>query len=838
LRKTDKEQAPASPVSSAMPVSVESAESVPTTHCRHCELVIPPRRRTKGDAFCCEGCKRVFALIHEADLGEFYDMNPARGVPASTRETESFTWLGRFLPDGASGLRRLHLELQGVHCAACVWLLQQLFEGREGAVDLRINSARGTSDIWWNPDEGDLREFLREAARFGYRFGPPTGKKPSATRGLMMRMGLAVAFAMNVMIFSFCFYFGLGPEDGPVFTFVGWLAFALTTGSVVVSGSVFIPSALRALRHGIVHLDLPIALGLILAYLGATLTFRSHGPGHTYFDTVSVFAALMLVGRWVQARVVERNRASVSRSEGTEGLFVRRWRADRPEIVPIGEIECDDRLLVVPGDLIPVRARLLAPAEVESEPALLSLEWISGEPEPLAFAPGAEVPAGARNTGATALDLTAVESFADSGLEELLETSRDESVDAGTGTRWGRVSIIYVSVVLTLSAGAMLFWWGNDPARAFEAAVAILVVTCPCAVGLAVPLAYDLAQVGLRRRGIFIRSGSLLDRARRVRRIYFDKTGTLTSGQLELDPDSRARLGELDDRTRQILASLVLRSNHPRSRSILTALLEDFPDLRPATFAGSVRETSGSGLEGRDGGHQYHLGRPDFALRGATAKFVPAHRTVFSENGRLHASFAFEEELRSDAEVEIEALLSAGYRIRILSGDAAERTRAVARRLGLEDSDAIGGLRPDAKAASIDRDDFVAIPTAVGELPGRSRETMMIGDGLNDVAGFAAAAASGTPAADLPTLPSHVDFCYLGEGITAVRRVLTCAGYLQRVVRDLLIVAAIYNVIVLTLAFLGRLGAIEAAILMPSSSISLVLWTRFRMQRRNPSWKF
>ena len=142
----------------------------------------------------------------------------------------------------------------------------------------------------------------------------------------MMRMGAAIALAMNVMIFSFCFYFGLGPEDGVVFTFIGGLSFALTAAAVLVSGSVFIPSAVRALRRGIVHLDLPIALGLVLAFSGSVLAYRAHGPAHTYFDTVSIFAALMLVGRWLQARVVERNRASVSRSEGTEGLYVRRLR--------------------------------------------------------------------------------------------------------------------------------------------------------------------------------------------------------------------------------------------------------------------------------------------------------------------------------------------------------------------------------------------------------------------------------------------------------------------------------------------------------------------------------
>jgi Cu2+-exporting ATPase len=366
--------------------------------------------------------------------------------------------------------------------------------------------------------------------------------------------------------------------------------------------------------------------------------------------------------------------------------------------------------------------------------------------------------------------------------------------------------------------------------------VSILVVTCPCALGLATPLAHELVHAALRRRGIFLREGSFLDRAVAIRRVVFDKTGTLTLARLTLCPRSRETLRELDSATRAVLRGMTVRSNHPASRCLADELRVAGPTAGGATapMAGpggieitedEVRELPGQGLEWQRGVQVYRLGRQAFAL-GTGAETSDAgdseEDTCFTVDGRLLAEFSFSEEIRHDAVAEVQRLEESGIEVRLLSGDTPARTREVAAALGLAEGRYEGGLDPAAKAVRIRELD--------------RHDTMMVGDGLNDAPSFDAAFCTATPAVDRPALPARADLYYLGEGVGAVRRTISAARVLRRVVRSNLAFALFYNVAALGLCFAGLVSPLLAAILMPLSSLSVVGHTVYRLSTRSPEW--
>lgn len=786
--------------------------------CKHCGLLLERSARAEFGAFCCAGCRAVHELIQSEGLARYYDLRGDRDVPATELRRDTFVWLEPLLATHIAepnALTRLTLDVQGVHCAACVWLLQELWRRHAGAVDLRVNPAVGRVELAWRAEELDLRDYLRDVERFGYRFGPPRKSDLAASRGLVVRLGVCSAAALNVMIFSLCYYAGLAPHDGDLYTAIGRWSFVLATIAVSAGGSLFFRSAWQSLRRRVAHLDLPIALGIALGYGGSTWAWLTRGPEAAYFDTITIFVALMVLGRWLQERVLQRNRHALLASDGVDDLFTRRRRGNELETVPAAAIETGDELWIPPGDLVPVASTLLG------APALLSLDWIDGESRPRRFEPGATVPAGAFHAGDTAMRISAREGFTASRLHELLGGARaadSRSTRAGREDRGSsRVAAIYVTCVIVLASAAFALWFHAGVQQATEIALSVLVVTCPCALGLATPLAHELVHVGLRRRGIFLRDSGFLQRALRVRHVLFDKTGTLTRGRLELAAFGRAQLDALDSETRAVVAHATAQSLHPVSRCIATYLAGSG---RTRIVDGLVvREHAGRGLELRRGERTWRLGSARFVLGERAGQRTG---TLLAADGELLATLAVEEALKPDARAEVSALQAEGYSLHLLSGDRRAHVARVAAQLGIPADHAHGELEPEAKAAYVRALDH--------------GDTCMIGDGINDGLAFDAAACAATPAIDRPNLPARADFFYLGDGIAAVRTTLHAARRLALVLRTNLALAVAYNAIVVTACLLGHVGPLAAAVLMPASSVSLLALTSWRLSRRSTSW--
>lgn len=755
--------------------------------CTHCGLPVPEQRRSS--AYCCGGCEAVHALLVGDGLERFYDLGGGdNGAIGQVPRVPVFHWLADLEQErDVDGVVRIQLDVQGIRCAACVWLLQTLWQRLPGARELRVDPSLGRATLTYDRVSATAAAFLPAAARLGYLLAPP-GRRVRRDSGLLVRLGICVAVAMNAMILAVSLYFGLdvasGAGEAGLRALFGNVLLGLATVSVVVGGPVFFRTAFAGLRAGVVHMDLPISLGIVLAYGGSLYGHLVGGPA--YFDAVAIFVALMLGGRFLQQRTLARSRDLVLADDGAAHLRARVLRDGQLQLLPVTQISAGDEIVLAPGDLVPVRAQMVR------DEGSFSLDWISGESEPRAFAVAAEIPAGAFHCGRVAVRARAMASYAESGLADLLgQEPLDREDTRGRVRFWDRLNRFYATGVLVAAAIAGGTWALIDPSLALPVVVSVLVVTCPCALGVATPLAFHLALALLRRRGVFVRTRSLLDKVRCVRKVVFDKTGTLTLGGL------RARSLALPARAadREVLATIAASSNHPVSAAVLAALPE-----RPFRADLVVRETVGSGLDCAAYGH-------DYRLRGGE----------FRRGGEVLARFEIEEDFRGDAAAEIAWLRRRGLQVLLFSGDREDRVQTAARRLGFDPGAARGDMTAADKAAALS-----AIDDA---------DSMMVGDGLNDAPAFAASFCAGTPAMDRPVLPARSDFCFRGENGGAVRSLLEIADLHAAVVRANLMLALAYNATALGLCFMAAMTPALCAVLMPLSSIALVLHTSVRFGR-------
>lgn len=803
---------PSAPVARPAPRSRPAPPAPQRTNCEHCASPVPA-----GEAFCCEGCRAVHALLVGEGLSRYYDLRNGAAAPvADDRNARAdAAWLelaARQLEAAGPGLQKLSLDLQGVSCSACVWLIDELFRRTSAPGRVLVNPARGTIDLWIE-SRFALVPFIEDLARFGYRVGPRRADGDAPASDLVARVGICAAIAMNTMLFAIARYAGLA--DPPTVRLFQLLELGLAGAAFLVGGTVFVASAARALRRGVLHLDLPIAIGIVLGYVGSIASLWVSGGDASYLDTLVVFTTLMLLGKLLRERVVARNRAQILDDAGAEAMLVRKIepRADGGETVvirPATSVRRGDVLLVAPGDVVPVAA------EVIDRTVTLSLEWITGEAEPVLAAAGDPVVAGASVAGGVAARFRAGEDLAASALLDLLRAPAEGRDGPGAFER--KIASFWVPFVLLAASGGFAGWWWatGDAARALAVAVGLLVVTCPCAFGIATPLGHELVLAELRRRGLLVRTAGFLERAADVKTVVFDKTGTLTTGRLLLD--DAASIAALPASSQRVLHQLAAHSSHPKSAAVAAAIA---PEHRTVDAGITVTETAGAGVEAVVDGVCYRLGSSAFALGREAAR--GAGDVVFSADGRELSRSATREDLRPDATAAIAALDREGLAIWMLTGDGRARAEALAHFAGIDPSRVVAEQRPEEKVAFVRAHDRT--------------DLLFIGDGINDAPAAAVATCSGTPAAGRTFLAARSDFFLLGEGLSGVRLALRGARALRRRTRGNLRLAVVYNAIALGLCFGGLMSPIAAAVLMPVSSLLAVSLTMRDLARKDAPWK-
>ena len=786
------------------------AQDAKCIHCGTPFLVTPER-----PDYCCAGCQFVHDLIVNNGLQKFYDLQDGVTFPVKSLvfQKRDYSWLEELAKAANSTggtTASLSLELQGISCIGCVWLIEKLFERKPGALGAQVNPTLGQLHLRWNLDEIDLVQFAHELQSFGYLLGPPGIAAKSQTGPLIKRLGLCAAFAMNAMLFTLPNYLGMKQSFAyaPLFND---LALFFSTLSFLVGGTYFFERTWHSLRNRVLHIDLPISLGLIAAYAASIYAWKVGAMDFVYFDFVSIFTFLMLVGRWMQQSAIDKNRTRLL------GM-----QSGPPEILIAGEKQSATLLIpgarfsVNPGQVVPVRSKLL------SEGATLGLEWINGEAEAGTAKRGQLVTSGAVNYTQTAIDLEATETWADSILCSLLQLT-PRSVTKQTGLE--QFIKIYIIVVLHIAVIGFAAWWwfGGALLKALQVMTSILVVSCPCAAGVALPLADEISVSTLRKLGVFVREQSLWARINRVRKIIFDKTGTLTLETMALE--NPATLSNLPTPQKAILLSMVENSLHPVSCCLRETLLAE--GLATSNLhREQSEEIIGFGLELNKGTDTWRLGRPGWAgfennlqkghLSDRTDRSDQTDRSdpsaaplasdaVFSLNGQILAGFAFKEAVRGDAVEEVAALRQRGCEVYILSGDRKEKVARMAAQLNLPSAQTQGELSPNEKAEWIREHD--------------RRDTLMVGDGANDSLAFNESFCNGTPAIDRGLLEQKADFYFLGRGLSGVRELLEMGRIRQRTVNTVIGFALLYNLVTILLSLAGHMSPLAASILMPCSSL-------------------
>lgn len=808
--------------------------------CDHCGTSFAPE--SPDDRYCCAGCGFVHDLITREGLEKFYDLKgddrllPAGAAVLAPASVEWAVDVLRAAESAATnGLAKARLDLQGVTCMGCVWLIDAVFHKTPGAARLMVNSQRGELTASWLVGRFDLAEFAARLAHFGYRLGPWTGRVDGMSAS-GLRLGLAGGLAMNAMAFTLPRYLGMdhGFALASVFELV---AAASATLSLLACGSYFISRAWAALAAGRLHLDVPIAAGLIAAWLGSVAGWISGHDRLLYFDFVATFIFLMLLGRRLQEASVARNRTRLLRADPLLQSVTVHGNGE-PESQPISTLTQDQEISLPPAGVVPVNSELLSPS------ASLSLEWINGEADPRTWQAGTIIPAGAVSLGREEIRLRTRENWNDSLLARLSAPAATNVDDPAS--RWlDRLLRSYLSIVLLMAtAGGLLWWWqSGDWSRALQVFISVLVVSCPCALGVAVPMAHELAVARLRRSGLFIRRADVWGRLKHIRRLVFDKTGTLTLETPRLtNPDALTRLHPL---ARQALATLVQDSRHPLASSLRQALASGWGAQPARAERATVTDRPGLGLHFTDvSGAHWSLGRPDWIPEApGSESSIPEQRktsapipretiepdktsepgadSVLRCDGVVVAGFRFDEAARPDAAEALADFKRRGFTLDILSGDRDEKVQALAARLGIPSAHALSRLSPQDKA------DWISA---------NAPDALFLGDGANDSLAFDAALVRGTPAVERGLLAEKADFYFLSRGLHPVINLFATATARRHAVLGAFAFALTYNLAVVALSLAGHMSPLLAAILMPLSSIVtlLIVSAQFRSHPQRP----
>ncbi len=554
------------------------------------------------------------------------------------------------------------LYLEGVHCSACVWLVERLPRLLPGVVEVRLDLPRSQALIVWDPGAVTLSAVARRLDSLGYAPHPCRGLEAQAVRrredrAMLARIGVAGAAAGNVMAIAFALYGGMldgmEPEFAALFR---WASFLVALPAMVWGGGVFFKGAWTGLRAGALVMDLPISLGLLAGFLhGAVNTAR--GGGEVYFDSVTALIFLLLVGRYLQRR---QQRAAADAAELIASLAPSRAR-----LIEGGQAREVPLEALVPGVLVEVRAGDLVPADgvIVSGRSILDVSLLSGESRPVTVRPGERIHAGTLNL-ASRLEMRVEGAGEDTRVGRLMKLVEEHARRRAPIVQLAdRISGHFVAVVLVLAAATLGLWLWLDPARAVDHAVAVLIVTCPCALGLATPLAMSAAIGQAARRGLLIKGADVLEKLTRPGHMWLDKTGTLTAGRATL-----VRWAG-DESVKPLVAAAEAHSSHPLARAFVAALGEP----APAT-AVEITETHGAGIEGRAEGRRVVVGSPAFvasrveAIPSALSRAVEAFTAewltpvLIAVDGEVVAAAGFGDPLREDAAPALARVRALGWR--------------------------------------------------------------------------------------------------------------------------------------------------------------------------------
>jgi len=770
--------------------------------CHHCGEPLPATPAVHAvdgveQSFCCDGCAAAAQWIDEAGLDDYYRLRSEHAGRVGVEAVDLSVWdrseIHAEHVHEVPGGREITLLTDGMRCAACAWLIDRALVREPGVIEASANAVTGRIRLAWDPDRTVLSRPLQRLLALGYKpylaSGEEREKAHRAERNRdLVRMGIAGLASMQAMMVAEALYLDFNNTMSiPARDFLRWITFLLSTPVVFYSGWPFLVGAWQELRHRRLGMDTLIASSTLLAYFASVIA-TVQGHAHVWYDAAVMFVFLLLGARMLEKRARAIASAQVDALARARPAFATRELADGSrESVPLAALEVGDVACVAVGEVVPADGRLLEPARLEE--ALLT-----GESTPVEREAGDIAYAGTvcreRPTR-----LQVVATGAGTRLAELSHlVEQAQSQRPALAQTAGRIAHHFVAGLLVATVLVYLGWRIHDPSRAFEVTLALLVISCPCALSLAVPSALTSAHGALARLGVLAVRGNAMETLAGATDIIFDKTGTLSDGRPEL-VDVEVLDPRLDRETVLAIAAALERdSGHPIAAA--------FAEVPGAPAASGVEAVPGRGIGGTVEGVAWRLGRADFADSGRN----PEDDGVWLGDGlRAVARFRLAEAERPDAAAAVAALRGMGLQVHLASGDAAAPVARFAARVGID--------APRARQAPEDKLAFAR------ELQAQGRVVAMVGDGLNDAPVLAGADVSIAVGEGAALAQRAADLVLTGSSLSRIPQAVDVSRRTRQIIRQNLAWATGYNILAIPLAAAGLVTPWLAALGMALSSL-------------------
>lgn len=797
--------------------------------CFHCGLPVPEATdfhvTVSGEerAMCCAGCQAVAQAIVDNHLEDFYRHRTSPSetgqelVPEFLRQAKVYdnpTIQRRFVRSTAENEREASLILEGITCAACVWLNERHISALPGVLEVQVNYSTHRARVRWDETQIQLSDILYAISQIGYLAHP---YDPQARQALLekerrqhlRRIGLAGVMGMQVMMFSVALYagdfFGMDAHYRYLFH---WINLLLTLPVMFYSARPFFQSAWRDLKHRQAGMDVPVALGISIAFTGSVWVTVSNSGGHVYYDSVVMFVFFLLLGRYFELMARKRSaQASESLVQLVPAMATRQVGEDWEEVAVIE---------LVPGDVVQIRPGETVPADgaVLSGRSSVDESLLTGESLPIPKQNGENLTAGTVNIESP-LQMRVDKIGEDTVLSHILRLLERAQTEKPHITQVAdRAASWFVLGVLLLAGSVALYWWQVNPDAWLSITLAVLVVTCPCALSLATPTAITAATGTLTRHGLLTTRGHALETLARATHFVFDKTGTLTEGRLHLShTECLSDLAEAD--CLRYAAALEKHSEHPLAKALVEAAAGE------SLVALEVSNQPGAGLRGQIKGRDWFIGTAEFIQQHCTQRLSAQQHTDLHQRGetlvwladaeRIHCAFTLSDQVRDGAEELVRSLHAQGKAVYLLTGDHQASAARVAEQVGIKTEHIAADLSPADKLAH------------VKALQAEGAVVAMLGDGVNDAPVLAAAQVSIAMGGGTQAARASADMILLSEQLPNLLTGLHTARKTLQIIRQNLSWAVGYNLLALPLAAMGFILPWMAAIGMSASSLLVVL---------------
>ncbi len=788
--------------------------------CFHCGLPLNGCALTveiedKIQPMCCAGCQAVADAIVKSGNKNYYKFREQKSATGKELVPEFLTKIKvydhpavqqQFVHSQSEQVKQVSLIIEGIVCAACIWLNEQYLRQLPGIISVNINYSTHRANVEWDGNRIKLSQILEAISNIGYLahpYDPETQQQihENQRKLLIRQIGISGLFGMQIMIFAVALYGGDWWGISESFReFFRWLSLLLTTPIMLFSAQPFFKGAWLDLKHKRAGMDVPVALGLTLAFSASCYNTWT-GLSDVYFESVAMFVFLLLSVRLFELSARKKAAEKIESLTNLTPTMTSRLNSDNSvEVVPTVELSLKDRFVVKPGEIIPTDGLLL------SAHALVDEALLTGEQHAVSKQAGDVLIGGSYNLEQP-IQLQVHQLGQDtvlSGIKRLIEQA--QGFKPKVAMLADRVASIFVAVLLVLVVIAGFYWWQQDPSRVLQVLVATLVVTCPCALSLATPASLSAAIGSLTRNGMLVVKSRAMEVMPTIDTIIFDKTGTLTTGVLSLQKQLNFSQQQAEF-YRQIAHSLELHSEHPVAHALVSDNIQTLP-------VDNLQNVTGKGLQGVIKGETYFIGNDAF-ISGVAE--IPDSQSVEDEMQVVHlarqgqwlASFSFSDPLKQDALKIVQQMQQHGIDVRILSGDRKPYVKSIATQLGIEHFDA--EQLPDDKL------------NKVKMLQADDHRVAMVGDGINDAPVLAAADLSISLSMGTDLARAASDLIINGGQLSPIIDAMSITTKMMRIIRQNFSWAIAYNIVAVPFSMAGLVQPWLAAIGMSVSSLIVVL---------------